>query len=107
MGSLLTTACKEKVTYTNEFPYLPILDKMELESFNEAEGDNLSEGTYIVKNIEYNEVLDRYQEILEKDGWTISQDQKPANIAAQKGDHIVIIVPQEVEHGIRILIFSK
>ena len=88
-----STSSNITITYTKEFSYLPAYSGMKLQSFtpSKASGD-VSTAKYIIKVINWKEILQNYENILKKDGWTISQDNKPTCLVAKKGTHQVALL---------------
>ena len=106
-----TSKSNTNSTITKEFSYLPSSNSpMELLSFTPPTKDNqgYGEARYIIKNTNKNDVLQKYENILKKDGWTIYEDKKPNSIAAKKGNHQVALIPTTWEStDIQLTIVSK
>lgn len=104
--AIFTISCS-KVTYTKEFPYLPSYKEMTLKNFEESTKDKMGIATYVIKNKKPSDVLKDYEKQLKKDGWKITEDKKPASIAAEKDGHKTIIVPAQDKEDVFLTIVSK
>jgi predicted small lipoprotein YifL len=105
---LSMSACGVKgPTYLKEYSYLPAHDNMTIvEEAKENEGGFL-EATYEVKESSYDEVLNEYEQILVKDGWKITNDQKPGIITAEKDTHQAIFIPRIDNEKLLLLVSAK
>lgn len=93
-----------------EFSYLPHYGAdMKLESFTPQSQGKEGYGTakYTIKNTNNKDVLQNYQNILKKDGWTIYEDKKPISIAAKKDNHTVALIASTSESDVQLTIISK
>jgi uncharacterized membrane protein len=112
-----TTSSSNAVSKSNatsnihkEFSYLPSSNiAMKLLSLTppskEKQGYIIAK--YIVKNTNNNDVLQNYENVLKKDGWTIYEDKKPYSIAAKKGSHQVALIPSTSGSDVQLTVVSK
>lgn len=107
LATLTITGCSQKVSYLEEFSYLPGVTGMKVDQFEEAEGDGFANAIYKIKDEDYEDFLDKYEEILLKDGWEIAEENKPENLEATKDDHIARINVVDSKEELMILIWAK
>lgn len=82
-----------KVSYFEEFNYLPKYSGAEKVSFTEStEEGKLSKAEYTVPDSDAASSTDKYATILENDGWTIQKDEENNFITAKKDEHIASIL---------------
>lgn len=94
--------------YTTEFPYLPSYSSpMELQEFTELAQSDYSKAYYIIKDTKNEDVLVNYEKILTQDGWTVYEDKKPLSVALEKEDHVVMLLPQQVQSDVNLQIVAK
>ena len=99
-----------KVKYTEEFNYLPGQKGMELEGFEKADKNQSLQkdtATYTVKGSKADNVMNDYLKNLEKDGWEITEDNRPTLIKAKKGEHKVIIVAVQEGDNVTLTVVSE
>ena len=105
------TACGSSASgsgYTKEFDYLPVFtERMELQSFAPIDQSDYSQAIYIIENTENAAVLEKYEEILLADGWTVYEDKKPISIGLNKEDHVLVLLPQQVEDDVHLMVVAK
>lgn len=105
-----TTTPQQSITYTKEFFYLPACNNMMLQSITPPDKNKMRTAKYLIKNSAKVQVLNDYAGILQKDGWTVGwtrlKDNTPYSISAQKGGHIVIIVPQQNNNDVELTVTS-
>lgn len=96
-----------KVTYTKEFSYLASQKEMTLKSFQKPTKDKMGVATYVVKNQKSKDVLEGYDKQLIKAGWKITDDKKPTSIKIEKGEHVAVIVSNQVKADVQLIVVSK
>lgn len=105
--TLTVTGCSANVSYLDEFAYLPAVEGMEIEDYEEAEGDNFGNAIYKIEREDYEDFLANYEEILAEDGWEIVEDDKPEHLEATKDDHVARINVVDGEDELTILLWGK
>lgn len=101
------TTYSQRVTYTEEFTYLPQIKGMEIEKYEEAKDDQFGNAIYKIQGEKYEDFLTKYEKILSKDGWKITEENKPENLEATKGEHIARINVVDSKEDLMILLWSK
>lgn len=117
--SIFLISCGPRVSYTKEFPYLPSYNNMVAKT-NETENnetDNVEENenqtpelkkvTYVVKDVDMENALSEYEEILNNDGWKTTFDGKPNMLQVEKDDHTALILIYSKNNEILLDITSK
>lgn len=109
--SLISCGAKAaKPTYIKEFSYLPVYSNtMTLQSFTPPSqtGQDFGTGKYTIVKAKSAEVLQNYEEIFKKDGWSIYEDHKPYSIGFEKSTHYASIVPQQSGNDVILTVISK
>lgn len=101
-------ACSSKTTYTKEFTYIPSYSGMQLSSYTPATKKTpLATARYTIKNSAYTVIYINYENILKKDGWTITNGQKYFAISAKKDNHLVNILIQPSGKNVILVVISK
>lgn len=96
------------IIYTKEFSYVPAYNSdMKADSTEPANIAGLSTANYTLKNTTKDKVFDTYENLLKQDGWTITKEQKPANIMATKDIHQVTVVIMQLKEDIKLIIMAK
>ncbi|MDQ7093872.1 hypothetical protein REC12_09730 [Desulfosporosinus sp. PR] len=91
-GQSTTNNVVSSPSYTEEFPYLPSYHWVQANEYFPATADEpLVKAKYIIHNSKDAVVFDAYKAILEKDGWTITEETPVINFVAQKDNHIATI----------------
>lgn len=102
-------SCRSTKAYTEEFPYLPAyynnIKSDTSPSYDKITG--FSKATYTIVNTTNTEVFLNYENILKNDDWTITQDQNPDSIVANKGTHQATIKTQVAGKDVKLLILTK
>ena len=82
---------------------------MKLQSFTPTTqaGQEFGTAKYTVDNSMSADVLQKYEEILKKDGWSLYEDHKPYSIGVEKGTHYASIVPQQSGKDVILTVISK
>ena len=96
--------------YTKEFTYLPSYSKMEIRYIAPPDNIQMVNAKYLIKNTTTDRVLTEYTETLTKDGWTVrtlSQDNKPFCLNAQKDPHIATLLPEQNINDVILTVVSK
>lgn len=97
-----------RVAQNKQFSYLPAYNSdMKATANSSPNAAGLCTGTYTVKNATKAEVFQNYENILKKGGWTITQEQKPNNLAAKKDKHQVTLITMQNNKDVDIIIMSK
>lgn len=97
-----------EITYTEEFDYIPKHEAMELQHFNESEGEGeFSDALYKLEGVEADKFLEEYQALLVKDGWEIVEDKKPISLSAKKNDRTAVFLLNESNEGILLMVLAK
>ncbi|MEW8955362.1 hypothetical protein [Clostridium sp.] len=104
--ALSMVACK-KVEYTKEFEYVPEYKGMKLEEKEDATEDKMGTAKYTIENAKAEDVLNEYEKNFKKDGWEVTQDDKPISLTFEKEDHKAIIVSTQKEDNVELTIVSK
>jgi hypothetical protein len=96
-----------KLTYTQEFTYLPALPAMKLKDFQKGQQGSYDYAYYTLSDIEYDKILDHYERLLKQDGWTVTEDKKPKSLTVTKADHLAAMVLSKVKNEPTLVITSK
>ena len=100
-----------KTTYTKEFSYLPAYNNdMKAVSTKPADNQGFITAYYAIKNITGTNVLQSYENILKKNGWTIAQEQKTSDVVgfiAKKDTHQATIILLQKNNDVAMAIVSK
>ncbi len=103
----MLTSCGGKTTPTKEFNYLPQVNDMKVEEHKEATKDEMGTATYTIKDTTSEKAMDDYFKKLKKDGWEITEDQRPTLIKAKKEAHEVTIIPTQDGENVTLTVLSK
>jgi hypothetical protein len=108
---LSLTACggnTAQTAYTKEFSYLPAYSsEMKLVSTTPPNKLGFAIANYTIKNAKNTDVFQNYENILKKNGWNITHEQKPNNFIAKKGTHQASVIISPYNKDVKILIMSK
>ena len=108
---ILLSACKSPVKEElEEFTNIPRDERMDQTSFEKASSkEGLDRAFYTVEDTTPVEFLTSYEELLHKDGWETTDDNKPVSITVKKDEQISVIVakPAEGEDRFEVIIFSN
>lgn len=96
-----------KLTYTEEFSYLPALPSMKLKDLQKGQEGSYDYAYYTLSDIEYDKILDQYESLLKKDGWTVTEDKKPKSLTVTKDDHLAAMSLSKVNNVPTLVITSK
>lgn len=105
--TLTLAGCGGETTYTEEFDYLPQTKDMKVEEHKEATEDQMGTATYKIEDTTSEEVMDDYHKKLKKDGWEITEDNRPILLKAEKGEHKVTVVPTQSDKDVILTVVSK
>ena len=97
---------EEDIQYTDEFPYLPKHDKMNLIEFKEAPEGELNEGRYSIQDSEFSIFLMEYQDILVRNGWEVVEDNKPSVLSVKKENYQAVLILQSSSNELVLTILS-
>ncbi|WP_353097106.1 hypothetical protein [Tissierella praeacuta] len=104
-------SCTARISYTEEFPYLPSYKNMvaitDETSENQEESSELKKVTYTIKDTKLEDVLTSYETILHEDGWKTTLDGKPNMLQLEKENHTALIVAYNKNDEVRLDITSK
>ena len=114
IGCTNTNAPEEIVTpenslpaYTDEFKFLPAHPNMKLKEFKKGEQGAQDYAFYIISDVEFDKFLVEYEDILIKDGWTVTTDGKPTSLGVKKDEHLAAMALSRTEYGISLAITAK
>jgi hypothetical protein len=97
-----------KVTYTKEFSYLPAYSsKIKADSVSQPNKAGFILGNYTLKNTNNTKVFQDYENILKKNGWTVTKEQKPTSFTIKKDSHQTTILLLQKSKDVKMLISSK
>ncbi|MBU3190274.1 hypothetical protein K9O30_01915 [Clostridium bowmanii] len=97
-----------KVTYTKKLAYLPSYNGVQPTQYTAASKKSaLATSKYTIKNTTDSKVFQDYENILKKDGWTITSSKKYVSIFAKKDKHIANIVIQKYNKDVLLQVMSK
>lgn len=103
-----TSTAISKITYTKELAYFPSYDGAKLNEFTPAtKKAPLATAKYTIQNVTDTKVYEYYESALKKDGWTITEGQKPFSISAKKDKHIANIIIQKSNKDVILVVISK
>ncbi len=74
---------------------------------NENQTPELKKVTYVVKDVDIENALSEYEEILINDGWQTTFDGKPNMLQVEKDDHTALILIYSKNNEILLDITSK
>lgn len=108
-GAKDTSAATNVVTsYTKEFPYLPSYHWVQATEYTSATSNEpLAKAKYIIHNSKDTVVYDAYKVILERDGWTITEETPVVNFLAKKDLHEANISFSIFEDDVLLAVQSK
>ena len=102
------TTTPTKITYTQKLTYLPSYNGLQPTQYTAASKKAaLATSKYTIKNTPDTKVFQDYENILKKDGWTITDSKKYNSIFAKKGTHIANIVIQKYSKDVILQVMSK
>lgn len=105
---LVLASCAPKgPEYLKEYSYLPVLGDMTVVEQPKTNEGGFLETTYEVKNYTYDNVLGEYEKVLVKDGWKITNDNKPGIITAEKGEYQAIFIPRTDKDKLLLVISAN
>mgnify|MGYP000874518088 CR=1 FL=1 len=93
--------------YTDEFKFLPSHPNMKLKEFIKGEQGVQDYAFYIVSDVEFDKFLVEYEDILIKEGWTVTNDGKPTSLGLEKDEHIAAMALSRTEFGTTLAITAK
>jgi predicted small lipoprotein YifL len=100
-----------KTAYTKEFSYLPAYSAdMKALNTKPADKQGFITAYYAMKNMTGTNILQSYENILKKNGWTISQEQKTNDVVgfmAKKDNHQATIILLQKNKDVAMAIVSK
>jgi len=97
-----------KLSYFEEFTYLPEYPGAKKISFTESTGEGvLAKAEYSVPDTDPKTAADKYSTILENDGWTVKKDEENNFLDARKDDHIASILFHDKEGDLKLIISAK
>ncbi|WP_432408757.1 hypothetical protein [Wukongibacter sp. M2B1] len=105
---LSVSGCGNKITYSENLPYLPLHKNMTLETFEEPKTEEeLAKSIYAISGTSFDDFLNEYEEIFHEDGWETTLDNKPNMLTVQKKDHEATVIIYEKEGALKAEIMSK
>jgi hypothetical protein len=97
-----------KITYTTKLAYLPSYNGVEPTEFVAAtKKAPLATMRYTLKDITDTKVYEYYENVLKKDGWTITKSAKYNSIFSEKDEHIANIIVQKSGKDVLLVVTSK
>ncbi|MGH4139579.1 hypothetical protein [Clostridium sp.] len=103
-----TTTAPIKITYTEKTKYLPSYNGVQPTLYTAASKKvALATSKYTIKSTTDTKVFQDYENILKKDGWTITDSKKYNSIFAKKDKHLANIVIQKNGKDVILQIMSK
>ena len=103
-----TTTTPTKITYTQKLTYLPSYNGVQPTQYTAASKKAaLATSKYAIKNTTDTKVFQDYENILKKDGWTVTNSKKYNSIFAKKDTHIANIVIQKNGKDVILQVMSK
>lgn len=107
-GSVSTTKASN-IAYTKEFSYIPAYSAaMKADSTSSTSVKDFTQANYTLQNVTNIKVFEKYQDLLNEDGWTITNSEKPRSITAKKDAHIVTMsIMQYSDNVIKLIIMAK
>ncbi|MCB2296808.1 hypothetical protein [Clostridium tagluense] len=103
-----TPITNTKIIYTQKLTYLPSYNGVQPTEYTAASKKSvLATSKYTIKNTTDIKVFEDYQNILKKDGWTITEAKKHYSIFAKKDKHTANIIIQKSSKDIILQVMSK
>ncbi|GCD09708.1 hypothetical protein [Clostridium tagluense] len=103
-----TATTSTKIIYTQKLTYLPSYNGVQPTEYTPASKKSaLATSTYTIKNTTDIKVFEDYQNILKKDGWTITDAKKHYSIFAKKDKHMASIIIQKSSKDVILQVTSK
>ncbi|MBZ9625166.1 hypothetical protein G9F71_020190 [Clostridium sp. FP2] len=103
-----TPITNTKIIYTQKLTYLPSYNGVQPTEYTAASKKSvLATSKYTIKNTTDTKVFEDYENILKKDGWTITGATKHYSIFAKKDKHIANIVIQKSSKDVILQVMSK
>ncbi|MBW9156972.1 hypothetical protein [Clostridium tagluense] len=97
-----------KIIYTQKLTYLPSYNGIQPTEYTAASKTSaLATSKYTIKNTTDVKVFEDYENILKKDGWTITEAKKYNIIFAKKDKHIANVIIQKSSKDIILQVTSK
>ena len=97
-----------KITYTDKLTYLPSYNGVQPTQYTAVSKTTpLATMKYTIKNTTDTKVYQDYENILKKDGWTITEAKKYYSIFSKKDKHIANVIIQKSGKDVILLITSK
>ena len=108
---LLTVFCScggSQIQYVKEFSYLPAYPGMTLSSENsKADANGFKGALYVVKDSKSSDVLDKYEKLLNNNGWKTTKNSKPLYIVMDKASHRAVITATQNGNNANFTIVTK
>ncbi|MBZ9636596.1 hypothetical protein [Clostridium sp. FP1] len=102
------TSTSTKIIYTQKLTYLPSYNGVQPTEYTAASKKSaLATSTYTIKNTTDIKVFEDYENILKKDGWTITDAKKHYSIFAKKDKHMANIIIQKASKDVILQVTSK
>lgn len=94
--------------YTKEFTYLPSYNGAQSTEFTPATTkEPLAKARYIIKNTTDVKAYEDYEDILKKEGWTITKEERVINFSVKKDTHTANISLQISGNDVILTVQSK
>ncbi|MBU3127180.1 hypothetical protein LGL55_11645 [Clostridium tagluense] len=103
-----TPITNTKIIYTQKLTYLPSYNGIQPTEYTAASKKAaLAISKCTIKNTTDTKVFQDYENILKKDGWTITEAKKYSSIFAKKDKHIANIIVQKSGKDVILQVMSK
>ncbi|MDD4679850.1 MAG: hypothetical protein PHP79_03025 [Clostridia bacterium] len=95
----------------SDIAYIPSYDKMELLSISHPDMNQMITSKYLIKNQTLEKALNKYAQILKKDGWTVNlsytTEKIPYGLVAEKDKHTIVFLLNQSGNDVSCIIASK
>lgn len=97
----------QKITYTDEFNFLPKHPSMTLKELQKGEEGNFDYAFYTISGTDFEKFFTEYEAILKQDGWTVTQDIKPTGLSVEKEGHISSMALSKGQNEVVLVVTAK
>ena len=101
---VITSSCGTRNMKNNDSPELPIIESMELEKTKDGDFLGYPQGisTYIIENENIDSFLEKYENALEEEGWSIVERREPFAIDVEKNGYNATIIVYVSEDKLKV-----
>ncbi|MFL0196711.1 hypothetical protein ACJDU8_14265 [Clostridium sp. WILCCON 0269] len=93
---------------TKQFSYVPAYNSEMKATCNSSPNKyGVSSSSYTIKNTTRADVLQNYENILKKNGWTITEEHKPSTFTATKDKHRATLIAMQNNKDVDIIMISR